>query len=420
MQASPRQSREHISRRRLGNALLGALGGSDRGRLELHEALTRPSGSALVAAAERHGIIGHLREAARHSPFLHPQVAALLDEAYEQAVRTHLRALADLALLGGVLDDAGVPWAVVKGPVLAETVYARFDLRGYRDLDVLVAPRAFSDALRALEEAGSDLFERNWALLLGGMKGQVHLTLPHGSFCDLHWHLLHDRKLRDVYRLPSTALLRRAQPVVLGGVEAASLDPPDAFVHLALHACLSGADRLIWLKDLDEMVRRVPPAWDVVVTRARSAGAGLAVAGVLGLVGRVFRTPLPPGVVEALDPDGVWRGIVGFAARLSPPQRATGDGSTLRLVMRSTRPTLTSSLREAAARSAAWCRHPRSSSLSARMASRLPARGDSALHPSGGAGTRAAYLDAVAAAEDHPAPEQRGGRPAGPWASGVQ
>ncbi|MFN2556763.1 MAG: nucleotidyltransferase family protein [Nitriliruptorales bacterium] len=389
-----------MSSRSLGTALLATVGASERGRAQLHNALAGPAGIRLVSAAERHGIIGYLREAARHAPCLHPQVRTLLETRYDEAVRSHLRALADLALLRRVLDEARVPWAVVKGPVLAETVYPRFDLRAYRDLDVLVAPTAFPDALRALESAGASLFERNWTLLLGGMKGQIHLTLPHGSFCDLHWHLLHDREVREAYRLPTAALLRRARGVVLGGVGATSLDPPDAVVHLAVHACLSGADRLVWLKDLDETLRRVPLPWDEVVSRAQAAGAGLAVAAVLGLVGRVLATPLPSGVVDALDPRGVWQRIVSAAARLSPPQVATGDGSALRLVMRSTRPTLASSLRQVAVRSVAWSRHPRSSSLQARMALRDPSRADSAQYASGKESGRAAYLAAVVAADE--------------------
>ncbi|MDQ3932262.1 MAG: nucleotidyltransferase family protein [Actinomycetota bacterium] len=389
--------------RTLGYALLASVGGSERGRSELHTALTGPVGVGLVAAGERHGIIGYLHDAARQAPHVHPDVAALLARAHERAVHTHLRALADLALLDQVFERAGVPWAVVKGPVLAETVYPRFDLRAYRDLDVLVAPEAFPDALRALESAGAQLLDQNWTLLRAGMKGQLHLTLPHGSFCDLHWHLLHDREVRDVFRLPSSALLRRTQRVVLGGVSVPCLDPVDAFVHLALHACLSGADRLVWLKDLDLMLRRSPPEWDGIIARARTAGAGLAVAGVLGLVDRVFGTTSPRGVVEALDPARAWRGMVIFAALVAPPQTATGDGSMLRIVTRSTRPTLVGSLREMASRSAAWGRHPRSSSLEARLALRDPSRTDSALYPCGKPAERQAYLDAVASSDEEAA-----------------
>ncbi|MDP8927922.1 MAG: nucleotidyltransferase family protein, partial [Actinomycetota bacterium] len=142
------KGRDLVSRRALGRVLIATLGASGWDRWELDALLRRPAGVALVEAADRHGVVGYLREAARGAPNVHPQVAAALDSFYEQAVRTHLRALADLALIGPVLDARGVPWAVVKGPVLAETVYSRFDLRAYRDLDVLVAPAAFPDALR--------------------------------------------------------------------------------------------------------------------------------------------------------------------------------------------------------------------------------------------------------------------------------
>ncbi|MDP8960394.1 MAG: nucleotidyltransferase family protein, partial [Actinomycetota bacterium] len=283
---------------------------------------------------------------------------------------------------------------------LAETVYSRFDLRAYRDLDVLVAPAAFPDALRALEAAGASLYERNWTLLRAGMKGQLHLTLPHGSFCDLHWHLLHDREVRGVYRLPSATLLGGVRRLVLGGVNVPSLDPVDAFVHLAVHACLAGADRLVWLKDVDEIVQRMPPEWEGVVEKARAAGAGLAVAAVLELVRRVLGTPAPSGVVAALDPAGGWTRMIALAARIAPPQMATGDGSILRIVARSTRPTLGGSMTELAARSLSLAHHPRSSSLQGRMALRNPSRSTSALYPSGGARERRAYLDAVTAHDE--------------------
>src|SRR6185503_12220500 len=57
--------------------------------------------------------------------------------------REHARALAALVA-------AGVETIVLKGPVLARTVYPERSMRGYADLDVLVRQERWLDAHRAL------------------------------------------------------------------------------------------------------------------------------------------------------------------------------------------------------------------------------------------------------------------------------
>lgn len=393
-------------RRELGRALLASIDGAGVGRDEIHRLLAVPAGLSLVQAARRHGIDGFLRDCARQTPAVHPEVAEALAEAHELAVRSHLRVLVDLAHVKEILDGAGVAWVVIKGPVLAETVYPRFDLRTYRDLDLLVEPAAFPRALEALEAAGSQLYERNWSLLRREMKGQVHLTLPHGTFCDLHWDLLHDREVRDAFVLPTGPLLRRAQRVSLGGLEVPALEEADAFVHLALHACLSGADRLVWLKDLELAARDTQLLWDEVVRRSIQSGTHLTLAAVLTLVSELFDVAVPAEIACELDPRGRWTRLVSLAARLSPPQQASGGGSLLRIVARSTRPTFRASLQELLRRSAGWTRRPLRSSPGARRALQDPTWKGSARYPSGGASDREGYLSALAAIEE--ATDRRG------------
>ena len=49
------------------------------------------------------------------------------------------------------METAGVPFLVVKGPVLAALVYERPRVRFYRDLDLIVPRRSFVAALHSLE-----------------------------------------------------------------------------------------------------------------------------------------------------------------------------------------------------------------------------------------------------------------------------
>lgn len=332
--------------RRLARALRACVCGPGRDLWELHGALARPAGVALVSAAEVHGIVGYLWGAARTAPYVHPHVTAVLDDAYTQTLHARRRGLADLALLGRGLDQARIPWAVLRGPILAETVYRQPELRSYRDISVLVPPDAFSHAQRTIEAAGARMFDRDAALLRADRTGRVQLTLSHGSVCNLHWHLLGRRGLRRAFRLPTDALLRRTRRIVCGDIELAALDPVDDFIHLALDTCVSGADRLVRLKDLDETVRWAAPAWADVVKRCGESGCGLAVASVLEVTRQTFHTPVPPGLIEELDPAGIWTRIVSLSRWLSPPVLTPGGGSALVWVARSTRPTLAASLRQ--------------------------------------------------------------------------
>ena len=189
------------------------------------------------------------------------------------ALARHLLALATLARLASALDAASCPWIVFKGPAVAKLGYPRPGLRSYHDVDALVAPERFSDALDALGAAGFLLADRNWGLVEETGAGQLHLELPGAAPVDLHWHVLFTKELRERFAVPTGELLERSRPVDLGGVAARTLDPCDTLLHLCLHAALEGGDRLCWLKDVDLVARHDPPDWDELV-KARPAQRG--------------------------------------------------------------------------------------------------------------------------------------------------
>jgi len=273
--------------------------------------------SGLARAADEHGVIG-----CAHRSFLamlgprHPLVSSLGERA-AMATASHMNALADLAWAGPILRAADTPWLVMKGPVLAESVYPFPDLRAYADLDILVPPSAFGRAVRALEDAGARVLDRNWRLVREQMRGQLHLVLPFGTVCDLHWDLVNTE--RASFTTSIEELVDRRRPVELGNIVVDTLDAEDTILHLALHACLAGGDRIVWLKDID-LAARAQPDWDVVTSRADGWKVGPLVATTLGRAERFLSAPVPRGVLVALA------GRAGRVARmmidrLSPPGR---------------------------------------------------------------------------------------------------
>jgi hypothetical protein len=372
-----------MTSRALGRLLIASVREHDwnePGRDAIAIAIARSASlDTLPTLAAFHGVTGCVWHSLRGSG-LDPSALAALEESTNVALGRHLAALGDLAGLGRTLDAAQVPWLVFKGPVLSETLYSRPDLRAYRDLDVLVPPARFGDAVRVLEGSGAEVRDQNWRLLRGEMRGQVHLWLPYGTPADLHWHLVN--RDRGMLTVPVEQLFERSRPVLLNGVAARTLDPADTLVHLALHAGLEGAHRLVWLKDVERAVASGGFTWDEVIDRARAWGCEKLVAFVLGRARRVLGANVPAGVLAGLS-GPVRRSMFGAADRAWRPAR-TRRGAVEVLVG------------SAAARGARWTATA-VGRRTTRWARRRPKESPAAvLRVEGDVSDRVAFIDAVA------------------------
>ena len=280
-------------------------------------------GDRLAAGLTHHrawGVLHARRDAVSGVP------QAVWDEATERNLATALAQLslhADLRSAAASLSDAAVPWVVVKGPALAELVYPSPRHRHYNDLDLLVLPRDLRAAIAALASAGWELLDRNWALALDRMTGEVHLSGPHGTMLDLHWSLQNRDYRRARLRLDPDALFTRATTVSLGGVEARTLSWSDTVVHLALHAAGDGADRMVWLSDVSRVVARRTDPWSVLVARSREWGAGAATALVLARAVQELGTPVPSSVLGELGLGPVSRLVERGCHRRWPTAQVT-------------------------------------------------------------------------------------------------
>lgn len=220
--------------------------------------------------------------------------------------RLHLRALADLRTLRNALDGAGVPFVIMKGPVLNE-LRTGSNVRRYSDLDVLVDPRNLACALDALIAAGaSDLEGWVWQYLVDERHAQLPVALPLGTSVDLHWHLcsspLHRHNLR--FEEPA-ALLERSSTMVVGGLTVPVLSATDMLLHTAAHATWSGGHRLVWSVDIADIVRSFAIDWDELTERAWMWGAAELVGDGLRTSRDTVAADVPERVLDALGA-GVW------------------------------------------------------------------------------------------------------------------
>ena len=149
---------------------------------------------ALSAAAFMHKVAPAVYLHLRHDENAPAVLIAAMRERYQLQVARQLLIATDLAFVAAALGDLGVPWAAFKGPVLAERLWSRPDLRQYVDLDVLVDRGRFGAVLDALLAAGAEMVDVNWTLIAEQTRAEVSLKLPNGTPLDLHWHVVNSRR----------------------------------------------------------------------------------------------------------------------------------------------------------------------------------------------------------------------------------
>lgn len=258
------------------------------------------------------------------------QIALTAGDDWPDAIRAALRqqALAQtmwdmrhavlMRTLCNHLAEQGVRAAFLKGTALAYSVYDQPALRSRGDSDIVVAPADLPKAREALIAAGfvplvadkgDDEYQEDWTWSQGN--GQTHNL-------DLHWASFNSPVLART--LPAQRLLDDAVPLPAIGPTAMRVSDPDALLHACLHRMhhaqspyyIDGMtyyseDRLIWLLDIDLLVRRLDPAGTAsFVAMAQDSGTGNICAHCLQNAHDRLNTPLDPQLMTALRaiPDG--------------------------------------------------------------------------------------------------------------------
>jgi hypothetical protein len=265
---------------------------------QLAQLLNKTSVPVLVDHAIYHGVIAWVYRSMLSANGIPSEVLDELRPHRTLAAYNHVQGLWELAGLQPLLDRTGVPWAVLKGAAVVDLLYGGAGRRHYQDIDLLVHPIGFPVVVHALQESGARLLDRNWKMIRKEMRGQVHLRLPRGTPGDLHWDLINVHRGR--MQIDSAAVLDRAERVDLGGVAIPVLDATDSLIHLAVHASLSGGDRLIWLKDIELAASVRAPLWAEVVQRASRWGVSRPVGLLLSRARSVLSADVPEWVTEEM------------------------------------------------------------------------------------------------------------------------
>jgi hypothetical protein len=230
---------------------------------------------------------------------------------------------AELQGVVATLMAANVPVLVLKGPGLARSIYPDRTLRIYADLDLMVRKREEERAVAALIGRGYTelLYEAEASRRIHA--GHVHDSGTfHRLFAGADNRALIELHL-DPLQLGLAPMLeagRWARAVAVPGLPGAlMLGPEDQVVQLSVHQHKHGFSRLIWLKDVDLLLRAHSDTldWELIHEVCRREGVGSSVWYTLRLVQVLLGTSLP-SAVSRLRPSHVTRWLYDL---VWPPAR---------------------------------------------------------------------------------------------------
>jgi hypothetical protein len=297
----------------------------------------------LVAAAEHHSVLPLAAARLVELPGAVPERVRLrfVELARQHAVVDLMREH-ELRQAIDALAAAGVMPIIFKGAHLANVCYDRPDLRPRLDADLLIRPdrsvrETAHDVLLSLgyttpPHVGGDVVmaQRTYARRQGDL-------LRHAV--DVHWRLSNPVAFADAVTWDD--LEPDSRPIAALGPAARG---PSIWHALAI-ACVhriahhAGSDCLIWLYDIDRIVRRMSDDdWDRWRSFVALSGIRRVSAASLRAASDVFRTPMPEWLTsleqESSEPTSMFLGgpRLGMAAAVSDVRATAGLRSKLMLV----------------------------------------------------------------------------------------
>lgn len=258
----------------------------------------------LIRALGEHGVLPLVHWAARgaRATALPPSLARAAEGEYMATAASAALRTRELSEVHAALAEIGVDPLLLKGAALALTDYENVALRPMGDLDLLVREPELAAAAGVLEARGYLRKVEEAPELAHHLAFARPLAAGVVSSIELHRRPLatppFDRALE------TDALMARADAVDVGGRSMRVPCRSDMLVHVAAHLVLqhARAERLIWVADVDRVARRLDAArWTEALDRAAAEGLSRSLRDAVAAARIWFGTPVPAGVVAALD-----------------------------------------------------------------------------------------------------------------------
>jgi hypothetical protein len=275
---------------------------------------------SVLRLADHHGTLSLLHQNLSRFGGLVPSSAlasalASLRERYERNVHRSLFLAGELVRILDCVDRIGAEAIPYKGVVLSEVYYGDMALRQSGDMDLFVRKRDVARIRSAVRDLGytprmavPEDAEANY--IASGYEWTF--DSPAGrNLLELQW-ALQPRFYAVDYDMDG--LFERAVGVTVAGRRVKTPSPEDLLLVLSVHAAKHAWERLIWLCDIAQILKREELNWDLVQARAREFGIERILHVTLLLAKRFLVTHVPEPIEQSLLKD---RGAQAFADEIA-------------------------------------------------------------------------------------------------------
>lgn len=270
-------------------------------------ALSRIDWDRFLASAEVHGVSALVCSGLKRSSWrgsVPPAVTHRLSTCSLQIAKKSLYLSARLLAIVERLQSKRIAALPFKGPALALRAYGDLTLRDSCDLDLLIKAEDLEQAVATLVEAGFQLpcpltaRRYQW---LRKYEFELGLVGPDGLRLELHWEALpHYFGIR----LCSAGVWDRTTYTSIAGAAVQELSAEDLLLFLSLHAGKHFWDRLVWLCDIDRLLRKKASLdWEYLRESSRKLHIERFLSTTLYLVRELFGTELPEQVLRKIAGD---------------------------------------------------------------------------------------------------------------------
>ena len=207
------------------------------------------------------------------------------------------------------LNQAGVPFIVLKGAALAACYLDDPSLRPMYDVDILVTEERLADAAAVLAE--KQLLPRGLPLKYVVASDRLRSFVPGWAFgdrekiIDLHWKALHF----DLRPQADDEFWRAARDATLDGTVFRVFDPADQLLHICAHAAQRGGAEAVntWPADAALVIRGSPDlSFERLVAGAARHRISAIMADALCLLADEFDLLVPRSAIASLRRAATW------------------------------------------------------------------------------------------------------------------
>jgi len=248
------------------------------GREEVKDLLVKPfSWERLILLSERHKLLPMLYKNIRaESVNLPIEIPSILKEKFIIQTQHVLKLATEGIRISNILNREGIRSILLKGPFLSQQIYSNDALRPSRDIDILILPDNIERVNEILRNEGYKRvypdFElsKKQKIFYQHYKNQYAYRNPHnGCLIEIHWRLFSQKNL---FPTPTEQIFAERRELNMAGSPIHVLSKKHCFEYLCLHGSLHQWFRLLWLRDIAQLLDDKEKCFDELFINAKKNG----------------------------------------------------------------------------------------------------------------------------------------------------